>query len=148
MLATTRELANKHNLTYRQTRYLIDKGVINPAPAKEGQAWEVSDLDLWILEAAAVLRKNKISVLGIQHFASSLEHFMTDCDVSKEKDKNQKMLFRGYGFRDVVLMQWIAKPGGGEWTVNIGMDALNVLPHPELFIAGFDKGIAEAPGKL
>lgn len=150
MLATTRELANKYNLTYSQTRYLIDQGVINPAPAKEGQAWEVSDLDLWMLEAAAVLRKNKVSVNGIKRFVGSMKSKTANFDNQRTKKESFRWVLFDSGFREVIVARWIAEPaapGGGEWIVETRGKVSEMLPLTSEYFE-FRKKELEAPGKL
>jgi len=119
MLATTRELAAKHNLTYSQTRYLIDQGVINPAPAKEGQAWELSNLDLWILEAAAILRNKKVSPRIIKKFTDLLQRYIEQFG-DKANRESFFIVFYGDNYQDAVSAHWeFYEPWGGEWFIAI-----------------------------
>ncbi len=114
MLATTRELAHKNNLTYRQTRYLIDQGVINPAPAKEGQAWEVSSRDLWFLDLAALLSNKKVPPKAIRYYVESL----------RDSDQAEPLQYWFVGlFRQAVLIEWDKK----EWVVYVGLESFEAM---------------------
>lgn len=144
MLATTRELANKHNLTYRQTRYLIDRGVINPEPAKEGQAWELSDETLWLLDLAASMRNEKIGIETIKRFVDQIhkwfgpgEESFTAGQLGDDKIK------------DYICVVW-NKPN---WFVCTGIDAVKIFYGSTEEIEGkpilVDRAFlrVEAPGK-
>ena len=120
MLATTRELANKHNLTYSQARYLIDQGVINPAPAKEGQAWELSDRDLWIFELAALLRNKKMGIKDVKYIVHAI----------RDRDQTELMQWwfvnqlepRLFSF-PTALIEWDKV----KWVVYVGIESFEAM---------------------
>ena len=120
MLATTRELANKNNLTYRQTRYLIDQGVINPTPAKEGQAWELSNRDLWIFELAALLRNKKLGIKEIKYIVDAIR-------------KYEQTDFVQYWFVNMIKPKQSALPTAliewdkVQWVVYVGLESFEAM---------------------
>lgn len=59
-MMNTVEAAKKSGLTYRQVRYLFDRGIIKAAPVKQGEDRQISDGDFRIIELAAALRNKGI----------------------------------------------------------------------------------------
>lgn len=144
MLATTRELADKHNLTYRQARYLIDQGVINPAPAKGGRAWAVSDETLWLLDLAASMRNEKIGIETIKRFVDQIRKWFGPGEGTFTAGH-----FGEDKLKDNICVVW-NKPN---WFVYTGIDAVKMFYGSTEEIEGkpilVDRAFlhVEAPGK-
>lgn len=67
---STQKLARELGLTGRQLYYLIDQGVIDPAPVESGQSRTFTDHERWILQMAAAMRKAGIGISAIKDAAN------------------------------------------------------------------------------